>query len=150
MKYAWENQRHGVVQTLNKRAASVRFLILYDMSDENPSEYTAYMIRGHRRRNEDWMRKRGYDNPHGDYLVYTIEREVSIADIPLNDIIESGLHDMIDFLKKRHPDYLKNMDTDDLILFNKNAPIFKLGSEIETISKGEIWKYHSNNNPETF
>jgi len=57
---------------------------------------------------------------------------------------------MIDFLKKRHPDYLKNMDTDDLILFNKNAPIFKLGSEIETISKGEIWKYHSNNNPETF
>lgn len=148
VKYAWENQRHGVVQTLNKRAVSVRFLILYDMSDEKPTEYTAYMIRGYRRRDEDWMRKKGYDNPHGEYLVYTIEREVSFADIPLNDIIESGLHDMIDFLKKRHPDYLKNMDTDDLILFNKNAPILKLGSEIEEISKGEIWRHHSNNNPE--
>ena len=77
--------RNGWINKDNPRIANPQYLVLYEFAQEDNVYY--YKINGSIVYSEDGMKKLGYDNPKGDYLVYKLEYECHIDDIDIKNLL---------------------------------------------------------------
>jgi hypothetical protein len=122
-----EQVRNGVIHDLNTNVVSARFLILYEISDENHCVYHIYRLGGYKVRSEKWMSIQGYESPSGQYLVYDIIKEESFEPALLDRMIDWGRIEEMERLRRNNVASL-NVDWEENW---KGSPIFMKGIDID-------------------
>lgn len=82
--------RHGGL-VLDDRVFSARYLILYELNDSTRSNYSIYRIGSWKNRSEKWMKANAYENPIGEYLVYTLSSIEYFENARLQQMLNVGL-----------------------------------------------------------
>lgn len=68
------NARAGAMSHIDPKVVSARYLILYNIDEEEHKDYTIHEIISHRQMNEQEMSDLNYDSPDGKYIVYSIKK----------------------------------------------------------------------------
>ena len=119
------NIRHGAIlkNEVNGNAAAARFLILYDLN--NPSKYKIRRIKSHKKQSEQQMRKLGYPDPNGDYLVFELyEESLNFESISMNKIMEYHHIEIVEQAR------MQKIDSDELERNLRGAPFFITGGTL--------------------
>ena len=94
--------RDGAMSESRIRAMKPKFAILYEGGHEAENKYHVFRIHDMARMNEARMRQADYPmnngGPHGDYLIFRFDDEVSIGQFDINALITRFRLD--------HPDYI--------------------------------------------
>lgn len=114
--------RDGVI---DENVVSARYLILYEISSADKSDYHIYPIEGFKVRTEEWMKNKEYIRPKGNYIVYKLGNEVFFENVVVNHIITKVQYNEIGYRKMNQQDISQHW-MDDYI----GAPGFLKGNEI--------------------
>lgn len=77
--------RDGWINKENPRIANPNFAVLYEFGNEDVVYY--YRIDGSSVYSEDDMRKAGYEDPKGEYLVYKLQYECEVEGIDIKKVL---------------------------------------------------------------
>lgn len=77
--------RDGWINKENPRIANPNFAVLYEFGNEDIVYY--YRIDGSSVYSEDDMRKAGYEDPKGEYLVYKLQYECEVEGIDIKKVL---------------------------------------------------------------
>lgn len=77
--------RDGWINKNNPRIANPQYVVLYEFEKEDNVYY--YKVNGSSVYSENDMKKAGYDDPKGDYLVYKLEYECHVKDIDIKKVL---------------------------------------------------------------
>ena len=77
--------RNGWINKENPRIANPQYVILYEFGNEDVVYY--YKANGSKVYTEEEMRKAGYDDPNGDYLVYKLKAECEMEDVDIKKVL---------------------------------------------------------------
>lgn len=124
--------RSGSVGRIKETAVSARLLLLYDIADaEHRNPPRVFLLSGHRYVVENTMRKLGYTDPNGKYLIYNIEKELQFEAFNLHQVMEYA---RIEEMQRR---IFNKSITNDWERKWIGTPLYYKGSDILRILKGE-------------
>ncbi len=108
---AWimENMKYNIRATINRHGyrngmidenvVSARYLILYEINDQEKRDYHIYPITSWSPRTSDWMDEHGYERPDGTYIVYDLSKEEHFEQANVNAMLNIGLYNEISYRK---------------------------------------------------
>ena len=115
--------RNGII---DENVVSARYLILYEINDNEKRNYHIYRIENWKTRSTEWMENNGYERPDGPYIVYTLSEETHFEQANVNAMLNIGLYNEITFRKPKgedvSEDWFKNVW--------HGSPVFLTGQEI--------------------
>lgn len=125
----YSNMRAGSVGRIKAVAVAARFLILYDIYDEERKIYKIFRLESHNIKTENQMAKLGYNSPNGSYLVYSLAQEIQFEPIDLNTLLE--------YARISEMERLRNINsiTDHWEEEWKGSPIYFSGEEINRLKQ---------------
>ena len=115
--------RNGII---DENVVSARYLILYEINDNEKRNYHIYRIESWKTRSTEWMENNGYERPDGPYIVYSLSEETHFEQANVNAMLNIGLYNEIAFRKSKDEDVSED--------WYRNAwhgsPLFLTGQEI--------------------
>lgn len=81
--------RDGWVNENNPKVQNPEYLVLYEHGNPTNASARFFHIHSSEIKTEDEMKALNYPDPKGDYLVYSLDKEVSFVDFPLESIIRN-------------------------------------------------------------
>lgn len=124
-----KNQRSGVFKKVDPEVVSAKYLILYEIGSESPS-YEVYRIDSHNIRGEEYMRKKEYIRPEGNYILYDIKvMPRNFPPLDVRKIIEATRIEEMERRRKEGP------SEDGWEKKWYGTPIFKRGYEMKAFKK---------------
>ena len=66
--------RSGAMTRIDPNVVSARYLVLYNIDEEEYKDYTIHEIVSHRQLSQNEMEHLGYESPSGKYIVYSIKK----------------------------------------------------------------------------
>lgn len=119
--------RHGYRSgIIDENVVSARYLVLYNIGDHGKRDYHVYRIEDWKTRSQKWMENHGYDNPSGQYIVYSLSDEVSFEPAIVNAMLERGLYKELEYRKEEREESLDSWTDEEYF----GAPMFLSGQEI--------------------
>ena len=119
--------RHGFKSgDIDENVVSVRYLILYEISDKDKRNYHIYRIESWKNRSSEWMAKNGYERPEGSYIVYELSKEEYFEQVNVNAMLNIGLYNEIVLRKPKGKDCSQNWFDEEW----HGTPVFLTGKQI--------------------
>lgn len=119
--------RHGYRDgIIDENVVSARYLVLYEITDEEKQDYHIYRIDSWKTRSAEWMEKHEYERPEGSYIVYEISQEISFEGANVNAMLNIGLYNEIEFKKSKGEEVSEEWLNEEW----HGSPVFLTGQQI--------------------
>lgn len=119
------NTRAGAMSHIDPRVVSARYLILYNIDEDEHKDYSIHEIVSHRQMNEQEMSELNYTNPNGKYIVYSIKKTpVKFQDLNIAGLLESLRFEEMENRRRENTAY------DGWEIKWKGTPCFVTGKEV--------------------
>lgn len=116
--------RIGAMSHIDPDVVSARYLILYNIDENDHKDYSIHEIVSHRQMSEQEMAELNYPSPYGNYIVYSIRKTpVKFQELDIAKLIESQ---RTAAMKIRRPN---NSSIEDWEIKWKGTPCFMTGKE---------------------